>query len=402
MGVASRRGGTTVSSTSRGAVTAIADAVGAGASADDLDERELVDLLVGGAAGAAAAADGEAAAGAGGGPGLPRSLLAVGADYGPDALDDSRIVVVNRVTDLAAQTIRAMPSPPDLRPAMTAALQAVQPAATVSAVAAKPNPSPPPLPPPRPPPPGAAPTQLLPDPGAGKCPAPGALDAIKAAPRGKDGFDGATCGDQNRMLALLNYYRALHNAPALKWNAQLAADALAWGKSEMARAGKTGTCDIQHDYDHLPGLDALGVEDSYGMLAGEGENLYQNNFPQPMLSSCSLAVRGWYDGEYPLFGSWVGDLNDKVTGDMLHKVGHLTQLLWKSTTDVGCAALESRLSPASKCFFVVCRWSPPGNVEGEANWNLQGVQPGECGGDYLSQSYYGTGACSRTVLFVWV
>ena len=41
-------------------------------------------------------------------------------------------------------------------------------------------------------------------------------------------------------------------------------------------------------------------------------------------------------------------------------VGHYTQIVWKNTTAVGCA-----LASNGKTDYLVCRYSPPGNVEGE-------------------------------------
>jgi hypothetical protein len=41
-------------------------------------------------------------------------------------------------------------------------------------------------------------------------------------------------------------------------------------------------------------------------------------------------------------------------------VGHYTQMIWKGTTRVGCAVHKSRKSD-----FLICRYSPPGNVVGQ-------------------------------------
>jgi len=41
-------------------------------------------------------------------------------------------------------------------------------------------------------------------------------------------------------------------------------------------------------------------------------------------------------------------------------VGHYTQMIWRNTTEVGCAVAER-----DDRQILVCRYSPPGNVRGE-------------------------------------
>ena len=40
-------------------------------------------------------------------------------------------------------------------------------------------------------------------------------------------------------------------------------------------------------------------------------------------------------------------------------VAHYTQVVWKGTTHVGCA-----IHPSAKWDYLICRYSPPGNVDG--------------------------------------
>jgi hypothetical protein len=41
-------------------------------------------------------------------------------------------------------------------------------------------------------------------------------------------------------------------------------------------------------------------------------------------------------------------------------VAHYTQMIWKGTTRIGCAVHKSR-----QWDFLICRYSPPGNVVGQ-------------------------------------
>jgi len=41
-------------------------------------------------------------------------------------------------------------------------------------------------------------------------------------------------------------------------------------------------------------------------------------------------------------------------------VSHYTQLIWKGTTRVGCA-----IQPAGNWEYLICRYSPPGNIDGK-------------------------------------
>lgn len=70
-------------------------------------------------------------------------------------------------------------------------------------------------------------------------------------------------------------------------------------------------------------------------------------------ASCGQAVAMWV-AEAPQY-----------SGSYSPATGHWTQVVWKSTTAVGCGA--ARCSFGS---FVVCRYSPPGNVMGQFAQNV--------------------------------
>ncbi len=73
-------------------------------------------------------------------------------------------------------------------------------------------------------------------------------------------------------------------------------------------------------------------------------------------STCMFAVDGWYDEvqyyrwgtEHPFEDNWNQD----------NAVGHFTQLVWKSTTSMGCGVAKGTYSGgrwSGSCKVVVCR-----------------------------------------------
>ena len=70
------------------------------------------------------------------------------------------------------------------------------------------------------------------------------------------------------------------------------------------------------------------------------------------------------------------------------KWGHLTQMLWRATTHVGCATIDcgSRMTIGGVASqlnrYTVCNYSPPGNHDGEYAENV-----GALIGSYSSYSW---------------
>lgn len=135
------------------------------------------------------------------------------------------------------------------------------------------------------------------------------------------------------MLAAHNAARAAVGVPALAWDAGLAADARAHAEA-MARTGR---------YQHA-------VQPAIGR---EGENLWRG-------------VRDVYDYR-SMAATWVDEARVFVnrpapafsaTGRW-QDVGHYSQIVWRTTTAVGCA-----IASDATYDYVVCRYGPPGNVIG--------------------------------------
>ena len=136
------------------------------------------------------------------------------------------------------------------------------------------------------------------------------------------------------MLQAHNLERSAMGAAPLRWDPRLAAAADAYA-AQLARTGRWG-----HSAPY--------------QRVGQGENLWMGSrgafSPSHMVAGWVSERRMFRAGVFPNIsrsGSW----ND---------VGHYTQMIWPTTTAVGCSV---RSSP--QWDYLVCRYSSPGNVSGE-------------------------------------
>jgi pathogenesis-related protein 1 len=97
----------------------------------------------------------------------------------------------------------------------------------------------------------------------------------------------------------------------------------------------------------------------HGDNAGLGQNIYAA-YPQG-------------EGQTDAAGNWLAEQpfydypsNSCASG---HLCGHYTQIVWRETTEVGCAQTQcSTGSPFDghpNWTFIVCDYNPPGNISGE-------------------------------------
>lgn len=128
-----------------------------------------------------------------------------------------------------------------------------------------------------------------------------------------------------------NRYRANHCAPALSWSDELAAAAQAWAE----RLRDTG-CQFEHS------------STKYGenLAAGTPGHLPPED-----------VVRMWYDE--------IADY-DFASGKFEASTGHFTQVVWKSSTRLGCGMV----SDCNGMDIWVCQYDPPGNYEGKYDDNV--------------------------------
>jgi hypothetical protein len=162
----------------------------------------------------------------------------------------------------------------------------------------------------------------------------GTWDPVRRRCSSRTGSGGELSADDQAILNAHNGYRAKHCVPNLTWDAQLEKDAQAW---------------------------ASGCK--YGHSGVSGENIA---WRRPTLSATGV-VDSWYGeiGQY--------DFDNPIVAFNTKKVGHFTQVVWRGSQRLGCAAVmcngPAPDGNASGWGFMVCRYSPPGNF----NINNPGV-----------------------------
>ncbi|KAI0053289.1 PR-1-like protein [Auriscalpium vulgare] len=148
------------------------------------------------------------------------------------------------------------------------------------------------------------------------------------------GSSSSTSGDDiSQYLSAHNSFRAQHGASALSWSDNLAGKAQQWANN----------CVFQH---------------SGGSLGPFGENL--------------AAGTGSSYGISEAIKSWTDESSDYDPSNPVPS--HFTQVVWKASTQVGCAVQScDGIFAASfgKAKFFVCEYSPAGNVIGEFAQNVQ-------------------------------
>jgi Cysteine-rich secretory protein family len=170
-----------------------------------------------------------------------------------------------------------------------------------------------------------------------------AAAVMTAVPATAQPFYDATGSLAERLLAAHNRERALVGAPPLQWDAKLAADAASYGP-------------VLASLRHL-------VHSPRETRPGERENL-------AMASHDSLSpeqlVEMWSREKLLLTPGLFPDVSR--TGQW-QDVAHYTQMVWPTTTHVGCAIF------AADWDYLICRYSPPGNKDGKPVF----VQPAASG-----------------------
>ncbi|KAL5269718.1 hypothetical protein ACHWQZ_G003248 [Mnemiopsis leidyi] len=128
-------------------------------------------------------------------------------------------------------------------------------------------------------------------------------------------------------------YRKLHGVKKLKWDNNVA---------EFAEKH----CKYLADNDKF----------EHSKNSGYGENLYKAGGSGSADKAGQKATKMWYD-EIKLY-------NYNNPGFSM-QTGHFTQVVWKSSTKLGCA-----MATKGSSTWVCCNYSPPGNYQGQFPQNV--------------------------------
>jgi hypothetical protein len=162
--------------------------------------------------------------------------------------------------------------------------------------------------------------------------------AVLSPPRQTSDQPAAPAADQpgfdQRILVAHNRERSGLGLTPLSWNPALARSARRWA-DHLAMTGR---------FEHAP--------ENYA--APEGENLWAGTkgyfTPEAMVNAWIREKRFFRPGSFP----------DNSTTGRVEDVGHYTQLVWRATTEVGCAEAASAGED-----ILVCRYAEAGNYRGE-------------------------------------
>lgn len=136
-----------------------------------------------------------------------------------------------------------------------------------------------------------------------------------------------------RLLAAHNRERALVGHRPLEWDPQLAAAAAAYGPM-LARFGRL----VHSPRESRPGQrENLAMATRGSMSAAQLAGMWSQEkaLLQPGLFPAVSRTGRWED------------------------VAHYTQMVWPTTTRVGCAIYAADMD------YLICRYSPPGNIDGK-------------------------------------
>jgi hypothetical protein len=146
-------------------------------------------------------------------------------------------------------------------------------------------------------------------------------------------YPGAVGELARRILAAHNRERAAVGHPPLEWDPELAASAASYGPVLASL----------HHLVHSPRASRPGQRENLAMA------FHGTLAADQMVGLWAAEKRLLRPGIFPAV-SQTGNWED---------VAHYTQMVWPTTTRVGCAVFQADWD------YLICRYSPPGNLDGK-------------------------------------
>ena len=148
------------------------------------------------------------------------------------------------------------------------------------------------------------------------------------------------------MLAAHNHWRAQVGVAGLSWSDDLEQQALGWA-DELRKNG----CFMEHSG---PGENLFWASPRQTAVLKEGSNdwLRENSLQE---ISEQQVVESWASEE-----KWFDPETNGCNAPANETCGHYTQLVWRTTTEVGCGKAVC----ADHSQVWVCSYDPPGNIIG--------------------------------------
>jgi len=156
-----------------------------------------------------------------------------------------------------------------------------------------------------------------------------------------------------------NFFRALHNLKPMTWNFNIANTAQKWATELKARAPRTPNSARQRTK-NWPHSDSPTMYRSKNVGENIAWDLTENGHP------CRESVFRWYA---ELF--YFNPRSPQKGRRRNDPVGHLTQLLWPDSVELGCGTAvypvrqpANTIPPVLLSTYTVCHYTPQGNIIG--------------------------------------
>lgn len=169
---------------------------------------------------------------------------------------------------------------------------------------------------------------------------------------------------QQDCLDYHNFFRALHGLQPLRWDPELFETSKLWSKQliKVAPENPNQTKMRTQNWPHSDVGSTFRPENT-------GENIAWDLSPKG--GGCQEAVFRWYAERFYYNPA---NQQSRRPGE---PVGHLTQMLWESSTAVGCSRTQKLIKQPPNTYpkfqrssYTVCHYYPQGNIIGlmEENW----------------------------------